>query len=84
MRKFQRVAVVAAAVMGLSAFGAGVGFAHDGDDSAPEVTAVANSSANAVAVGGGYYVQPQPEEQQRHAEPEEDYGHHEDGDHEGE
>ncbi|WP_158712587.1 MULTISPECIES: hypothetical protein [Streptomyces] len=88
MRKFQRTAVVAAAVMGLSALGAGVGFAHGGDDSAPEVTAVANSSANAVAVGGGYYVQPQDKhegqpEEQRYAGPEEGYGDHEGGDHEG-
>ncbi|MBL1080569.1 hypothetical protein JK359_01025 [Streptomyces actinomycinicus] len=89
MRKFQRAAVVAAAVMGLSAFGAGVGFAYGGEDAAPEVTAVANSSANAVAVGGGYYTQPeehqgQPEEEhqgqpeeQKNAEPEQGYGEHE-------
>ncbi|MEU1008484.1 hypothetical protein [Streptomyces sp. NPDC005890] len=88
MRKFQRAAVVAAAVMGLSTLGAGVGFAYGGDDSAPEVTAVANSSANAVAVGGGYYVQPQDKheakpEEQGYPGPEQGYGEHE-GEHEGE
>ncbi|MFJ9148380.1 hypothetical protein ACIRP7_09935 [Streptomyces sp. NPDC102270] len=74
MRKFQRGAVVAAAIMGLSALGAGISFA-DGNDGAPvPVSAVANSSANAVAVGGGYYFQPQaaPQEQaQPEAAPEE-------------
>ncbi|MFE1194890.1 hypothetical protein [Streptomyces olivaceoviridis] len=81
MRKFQRAAVVAAAVMGLSTLGAGVGFAHGGDDAAPEVTAVANSSANAVAVGGGYYEQPQDKYE---AQPgEQGYGDHE-GEHQGE
>jgi hypothetical protein len=90
MRKFQRVAVVAAAVMGLSAIGAGVGFAHGGDDAAPEVTAVANSSANALAVGGGYYTQPeaQPEAQpqgQPEEHPDDQNGEHEQyGEHEGE
>ncbi|MEU6666368.1 hypothetical protein [Streptomyces sp. NPDC046727] len=82
MRKFQRAVVVAAAVAGLSAFGAGVGFA-DGYEGAPPVTATAN--ANAVAVGGGYYAPPeekqegqptgQPEEQ-RNYEPEQGYGEH--------
>ena len=50
MRKFQRVAVVAAAVAGLSTFGVGVSFANDGFDG---VTAVASSQANAVANYGG-------------------------------
>ncbi|MFF4256546.1 hypothetical protein ACFY1L_35705 [Streptomyces sp. NPDC001663] len=52
MRKLQRVAVVAAAIAGLSAFGAGISFAHgDGhhDDGVDNITAVANSQANAVA-----------------------------------
>ena len=50
MRKFQRVAVVAAAIAGLSAFGAGVSFAHDhGHNDDEGVTAVANSQSNAVA-----------------------------------
>jgi len=52
MRKFQRVAVVAAAIAGLSAFGAGVSFAHDGghkDDGVNTISAVANSQSNAVA-----------------------------------
>ncbi|MEU3858360.1 hypothetical protein AB0F03_13475 [Streptomyces sp. NPDC028722] len=79
MRKFQRAAVVAAAVAGLSALGAGVGFAGEG--APPAVTAVATSSANALAVGGGYYApseerhQPegQPEEQKNHG-PEHGYG----------
>ncbi|MBG0852833.1 hypothetical protein I2W78_13525 [Streptomyces spinoverrucosus] len=76
------------AIAGLSAFGAGISFAGEGDAN-PPITAVANSSANAVAVGGGYYVQPEaakpeakPEEQpeeQKHAEPEEDYGQHGEG-----
>lgn len=48
MRKFQRAAVVAAAVAGLSTFGVGVSFASDGDG----VTAIASSQANAVASGG--------------------------------
>ncbi|GGS90389.1 hypothetical protein [Streptomyces chromofuscus] len=80
MHKLQRVAVVAVAVAGLSAFGAGVSFAGEGDT--PPVTAVANSSANAVAVGGGYYVQPHAApEQQKHGEPEQDYGQHGEGEH---
>ena len=51
MRKFQRVAVVAAAIASLSAFGAGVSFAHDHDHGHDDegVTAVANSQSNAVA-----------------------------------
>jgi hypothetical protein len=52
MRRIQRVAVVAAAIAGLSAFGAGVSFAHDGghkDDGVNTISAVANSQANAVA-----------------------------------
>jgi hypothetical protein len=51
MRKFQRVAVVAAAIAGLSALGAGVGFAHDkGHDKDDDgTTAVASSQSNAVA-----------------------------------
>ncbi|MER5545677.1 hypothetical protein ACWDBD_37885 [Streptomyces sp. NPDC001118] len=55
MRKFQRAAVVAAAVAGLSALGVGVSFAG-GEEGHPtqEYTAVANSSANAVATYGGY------------------------------
>ncbi|MEU6594593.1 hypothetical protein ABZ923_36255 [Streptomyces sp. NPDC046881] len=72
--------------MGLSTLGAGVGFAHGGDD-APGVTAVANSSANAVAVGGDF-VQPQDKdkyegqpEEQGNAGPEHEheqgYGEHE-------
>ncbi|MER6069988.1 hypothetical protein ACFYZB_20770 [Streptomyces sp. NPDC001852] len=52
MRKIQRVAVVAAAVAGLSALGAGVSFAG-GYGAPPQITAVANSQATAVAVGGG-------------------------------
>ncbi|MEV6111364.1 hypothetical protein AB0L59_02335 [Streptomyces sp. NPDC052109] len=52
MRKFQRVAVVAAAIAGLSALGAGVSFAAGGEDAPPQITAVANSTANAVAIGG--------------------------------
>ncbi|WP_328362270.1 hypothetical protein OG828_27255 [Streptomyces sp. NBC_00457] len=54
MRKFQRVAVVAAAVAGLSAFGAGAGTAsaHEGGWDGPDITAVATSQANAVATWG--------------------------------
>ncbi|GHH27790.1 hypothetical protein [Streptomyces lanatus] len=57
MRRFQRVAVVAAAVAGLSAFGIGAGsaFAHEDDWDGQAVTAVANSSANAVATSGAPY-----------------------------
>ncbi|MGP4043300.1 hypothetical protein [Streptomyces sp. 2A115] len=51
MRKFQRAAVVAAAIAGLSAIGAGVSFANDGYDGG--VTAIASSQANAVANWGG-------------------------------
>jgi hypothetical protein len=61
MRKFQRAAVVAVAVAGLSVFGAGVSFAGEGGPT--PVTAVANSSANAVAFGGGYYAGPPAEPQ---------------------
>ncbi|MGJ5751652.1 hypothetical protein FB563_4002 [Streptomyces puniciscabiei] len=53
MRKFQRAAVVMAAVAGLSTLGIGVSFAggqdQDHDSTPPTITAVANSSANAVA-----------------------------------
>ncbi|MFF4966375.1 hypothetical protein [Streptomyces sp. NPDC001037] len=76
MRKFQRAALVAAAVAGLSLFGAGASFAGE-NDAPPSISAVANSSANAVAVGGNF-VQPQgqpegqPEEQpQVQGQPEE-------------
>ncbi|MFG2604822.1 hypothetical protein ACGFT2_14925 [Streptomyces sp. NPDC048514] len=86
MRKFQRAAVVAVAVAGLSALGAGVSFAG-GDDGGVPVSAVANSSANAVAVGGGYYyAQPQEQgpsqpaagpEEEKNSGPEQGYGQHE-------
>ncbi|MFI1073534.1 hypothetical protein [Streptomyces puniciscabiei] len=52
MRRIQRVAVVAAAVAGLSVLGAGVSFAG-GHGAPPQITAVANSQATAMAVGGG-------------------------------
>lgn len=54
MRRFQRVAVVAAAVAGLSAFGVGAGtaVAHEGDFDGQVVSAVATSTANAVATLG--------------------------------
>ncbi|GGW23911.1 hypothetical protein [Streptomyces alanosinicus] len=52
MRRIQRAAVVAAAVAGLSALGAGITFA-DGYGAPPQIIAVANSQATAVAVGGG-------------------------------
>jgi hypothetical protein len=81
---FQRAAVVAAAIAGLSTLGAGVGFAGDNGEAPPPISAVANSSANAVAFGGDYYTLPQaqpegqpeaqpegqPEEQQPEAQPE--------------
>ncbi|MGX1474823.1 UNVERIFIED_CONTAM: putative membrane protein [Streptomyces canus] len=84
MRMFQRAAVVAVAIAGLSTLGAGVGFAGDNGEAPPPISAVANSSANAVAFGGGdYYTLPaqpegqpeaqpeaQPEEQQPEAQPE--------------
>ncbi|MBW8801290.1 MAG: hypothetical protein JF597_49415 [Streptomyces sp.] len=84
MRMFQRAAVVAAAIAGLSTLGAGVGFAGDNGEAPPPISAVANSSANAVAFGGDYYTLPQaqpegqpeaqpegqPEEQQPEAQPE--------------
>ncbi|MFJ8490709.1 hypothetical protein ACIRBZ_20500 [Streptomyces sp. NPDC094038] len=68
MRKFQRVALVAATVAGLSFLGAGVSSAAGGEDAPPQITAVANSSANALAVGGGYYTT--PETAQSEAQPE--------------
>lgn len=57
MRRFQRVAVVAAAVAGLSAFGVGAGSAFAGDEGydGQAVTAVATSTANAVATAGAPY-----------------------------
>ncbi|GGU74595.1 hypothetical protein GCM10010260_03060 [Streptomyces filipinensis] len=75
MRKFQRAAVVAAAVAGLSALGIGVSFAGGYDDTPPQINAVANSSANAVATWGGYFT-PQPGDGGRKdtAAPEEGYG----------
>ncbi|MEU0943932.1 hypothetical protein ABZ379_14230 [Streptomyces canus] len=76
MRMFQRAAVVAAAIAGLSTLGAGVGFADDNGEGPPPISAVANSSASAVAFGGDYYTLPQaqPEGQpegQPEAQPEE-------------
>lgn len=74
MRKFQRAAVVAAAVAGLSTLGVGVSFAGGYDDTPPQINAVANSSANAVATWGGYFT-PQPGGGQKDtAAPEEGYG----------
>lgn len=76
MRKFQRAAVVAAAVAGLSVLGVGVSFAgeEDGGYAPPQQTAVANSQANAVATwGGGYYSSPHYG-QDKEAAPEEGYG----------
>ncbi|MEU1461487.1 hypothetical protein ABZ467_12490 [Streptomyces sp. NPDC005727] len=72
MRKFQRAAIVMAAMAGLSVLGTGASFAGE-NDAPPSISAVANSSANAVAVGGGYYVTPQgqPEEQSQ-AQPQEE------------
>ncbi|MFJ8312096.1 MULTISPECIES: hypothetical protein [unclassified Streptomyces] len=52
MRKFQRAAVVVAAVTGLSALGAGVSFADGYNAASPQATAVAGSQANAVATAG--------------------------------
>ncbi|WP_155059680.1 hypothetical protein [Streptomyces blattellae] len=51
MRKIQRVAVVAVAIAGLSALGAGVSFAggHEKEKDATDITAVAVSQSNAVA-----------------------------------
>ncbi|MFF4751449.1 hypothetical protein ACWD5R_05640 [Streptomyces sp. NPDC002514] len=76
MRKFQRAAVVAVAVAGLSVLGAGISSAGGFDDEAPQgVTAVANSSANAVAVGGDFGTPPHgfaPEEHK--GGPEQGYG----------
>ena len=78
MRKFQRAAVVAAAVAGLSVLGVGVSFAGGDDEYAPpQQTAVANSQANAVATwGGGYYSSP-------HYGPDKDAGAPEEGYSEG-
>lgn len=56
MRKFQRAAIVAAAIAGLSTLGAGVSFANDGYDGG--VTAIASSQANAVANSGGPHGHP--------------------------
>lgn len=53
MRRFQRVAVVAAAVAGLSVMGAaGTAFAGEDDWDGQNVTAVATSTANAVGTWG--------------------------------
>ncbi|MDT0486940.1 MULTISPECIES: hypothetical protein [Streptomyces] len=72
MRMFQRAAVVAAAIAGLSTLGAGVGFAGDNGEAPPPISAVANSSASAVAFGGDYYTLPQAQpEGQPEAQPEE-------------
>ncbi|MEU2621239.1 hypothetical protein ABZ642_24370 [Streptomyces sp. NPDC007157] len=70
MRKFQRAAVVAAAIAGLSFVGAGASFAAGGEDAGQGVTAVANSSANAVAVGSGYYGPAAQPQGQPEAQPE--------------
>ncbi|ELS54341.1 hypothetical protein [Streptomyces viridochromogenes] len=57
MRRFQRVAVVAAAIAGLSAMGAGAGtaFAHEDGWDGQNVTAVATSTANAMGTWGAPY-----------------------------
>ncbi|MET8075661.1 hypothetical protein [Streptomyces sp. NPDC005303] len=71
MRMFQRAAVVAAAIAGLSTLGAGVGFAGDNGEAPPPISAVANSSASAVAFGGDYFTVPQGQpEAQPQGEPE--------------
>lgn len=80
MRKFQRAAVVVAAVAGLSTLGIGVSFAggQDHDDVAPPaVTAVANSTSNAVATWGGFNDDDDKGEkggEHKDAAPEEGYG----------
>ncbi|MFI9613302.1 hypothetical protein ACIHCM_16805 [Streptomyces sp. NPDC052023] len=65
MFKFQRAAVVAVAVAGLSAFGAGVSVANEGE-SVPPVVAEAYSTANATAVGGDFVVEPEKEHGEHH------------------
>jgi hypothetical protein len=72
MVKFQRVAVVAAAVVGLSVLGVGVSSAAGGEGVPPQITAVANSAANAVATGADFYA-PLPE----HGHPGSEQGHDE-------
>ncbi|MEV0369257.1 hypothetical protein AB0I10_05460 [Streptomyces sp. NPDC050636] len=52
MRKFQQVAIVVAAVAGLSTLGAGVSFAH-GHNGGPQVTAWATSQSAAEATAQG-------------------------------
>ncbi|MBP2050418.1 hypothetical protein J2Z21_003357 [Streptomyces griseochromogenes] len=88
MRKFQRAAVVAAAVAGLSVLGVGVSFAGGEEGYAPpsQQNAVANSQANAVATwGGGYYSMPHygpdkaAEEPTKEAPEEGGYGQYSDG-----
>ncbi|KUM99681.1 hypothetical protein AQI95_37575 [Streptomyces yokosukanensis] len=77
MRKFQRAAVVAAALAGLSTLGVGVSFAGGNDDDTPQqITAVANSSANALATYGSTFGHPYGGPQQGHedAAPQEGYG----------
>ncbi|MEV5879339.1 hypothetical protein AB0L75_34975 [Streptomyces sp. NPDC052101] len=76
MRKFQRAAVVVAAVAGLSTLGVGVSFAGGGGEDQPQqqYTAVANSSANAVATYGGYNTRPGGKEGHDDPAPEAGYG----------
>ncbi|GHD99115.1 hypothetical protein [Streptomyces alanosinicus] len=70
MRKFQRAAVVAATLAGLSTLGVGVSFAGGYDDHTPqEITAVANSSANAVATYGSTFGRPYGGQPQGHDDP---------------
>ncbi|MER6566680.1 hypothetical protein ABT288_10895 [Streptomyces sp. NPDC001093] len=73
MRTFQRAALVAAVVAGLSTLGAGVGFA-EGTDGPHEVSAVASAHATAVVTWGA----PHSEEHSRPGhEPEESKPGHE-------
>ncbi|MEU1404713.1 hypothetical protein ABZ471_20475, partial [Streptomyces sp. NPDC005728] len=75
MRKFQRAALVAAVVAGLSTAGVGVSFADD-SDGPQEVSAVASAQATAVVTWGAPHSEPQSDAHGTpHAEKAQDHEH---------
>ncbi|MCC5479464.1 hypothetical protein [Streptomyces barringtoniae] len=75
MRTFQRAALVAAVVAGLSTLGAGVGFA-DGNDGPYQVSAVASAQATAVVTWGAPHGERHSERGHKHEESKPEHKHH--------
>ncbi|MGW7528156.1 hypothetical protein [Streptomyces sp. NPDC054783] len=75
MRTFQRAALVAAVVAGLSTLGAGVGFA-DGNDGPHQVSAVASAQATAVVTWGSPHIETHSKPGHKHEESKPEHKHH--------